>query len=143
MRIQSMKQKLWRRQTLEVLEQEVWDEPPYSSHLVRRTFELRKVPLNLMDAEDLRIQIGQQFSLKYLMPLALEMLEKNLLVAGNYYEGDLLEVVLKLPEEYWQSNPESWKQLQKYISPQVHHLDRENIPYQAFLAYQVGSSKQM
>ena len=50
--------------------------------------------------------IGQQFSLEHLMPIALELLEKEPLAEGDFYPGDLLCNVLKAGAEYYAANPE-------------------------------------
>ena len=57
--------------TLEQLENEYWDEPDFNSHLVTECHRLRKIPLNKFTIEDLRIMLGQKFSIKHLLPLAL------------------------------------------------------------------------
>ena len=61
------------------------------------------------EIEDFRIMIGQNIGLKYLIPLALEILNNNILSEGDYYEGDLLLNVLKSDENYWKSEKENWK----------------------------------
>ncbi|NBD27408.1 hypothetical protein GT019_26350 [Paenibacillus sp. T1] len=57
--------------TLEELEGEIWGQPQFCSNLVIRCHELRRKPLMSFSIEDLRIMIGQGFSLKYLVPVAL------------------------------------------------------------------------
>lgn len=49
--------------------------------------------------------IGQQFSLEHLLPIALQLLEKEPLAAGDFYPGDLLCSVLKVGAEYYEENP--------------------------------------
>lgn len=85
-----------RQMTIEKLEGVVWSEPTYDSQLVVRCHELRKIPLNEFSTGDLRIMIGQQIGLPYLIPLAIEELSKNLLVEGDFYEGDLLKTCWQL-----------------------------------------------
>ncbi|HUE15278.1 MAG TPA: contact-dependent growth inhibition system immunity protein [Planctomycetaceae bacterium] len=101
-----MKTDFDRRKSLQELEQDDWGKPEYSSHLVQTCHRLRHVPLEDFATEDLRIMIGQQFSLPFLVPLALEKLEENPLVEGDYYPGDLLKVVLRVPEEFWGVHPD-------------------------------------
>src|SRR5690349_15443526 len=91
----------WRQKTLENLEKDFWGEPTYDSHLVKRCHELRKIQLERFTTEDLRLMIGQQFSLDYLMPLALETLSANLFAEGDFFEGDLLKNVLSVNTEFW------------------------------------------
>ena len=64
--------------SLEELEASDWGEPTYDSYLVTTIHRLRRVPLRQFSVEDLRIMIGQDIGLQYLVPLALEHLRKNL-----------------------------------------------------------------
>ena len=45
-------------------------------------------------------------SLEYTLPLALTMLEQNILASGDMYCGDLLSVVAQIEDGFWQKNPE-------------------------------------
>ncbi len=45
--------------------------------------------------------IGQHIGLPFLIPLALETLDEDPLVEGSYYPGDLLKVVLEVPQSFW------------------------------------------
>ncbi|WP_321285372.1 contact-dependent growth inhibition system immunity protein [uncultured Sunxiuqinia sp.] len=84
----------WRQKTLTNLEKDDWQHFDSDSRLIKRTKELRKVPLNKFTTEDLRIMIGQQFSLDYLITLAIETLSVNIFAEGDFYEGDLLKCTL-------------------------------------------------
>ncbi len=81
--------------TLEALENDYWEEPKWPSHLVTTLHKLREKPLDQFTTEDLRITIGQGLSLDILMPLAIEVLEKDPFADGHYYRGDLLQNVLR------------------------------------------------
>lgn len=97
-------------QTLQDLDGDDWGEPTYPSHLVTEYHRLRKVPLGLLEVEDLRLLIGQtqisENSFIYLIPLALEHLERNPWAEGAFYEGDLLHTVLSVPASFWHEHPE-------------------------------------
>ena len=93
-------------QTLEQLEGEDWGEPTYQSHVVINCHRLRRVPLQDFTIEDLRLMVGQKIGLEYLVPLALVRLECDPLVSGDYYKGDLLESVQRLPGGFWEQYPE-------------------------------------
>lgn len=99
----------WKDKTLEILENKVWGKPDYESYLITTCFELRKKQLKEFEIEDFRIMIDQNIGLEYLIPLALEILNNNILSEGDYYEGDLLLSVLKSDENYWKSEKENWK----------------------------------
>jgi len=94
----------WRRKSLENLEKSNWGEPDFDSHLITTCHKLRRKTLDEFSIEDLRIMIGQNIGLKFLIPLALEELNKNILAEGDYYEGDLLQAVLNSETEFWQTN---------------------------------------
>lgn len=96
----------WLLKTLESLERDYWGEPKYNSHLVTTCHRLRKKPLKDFETEDLRIMIGQNIGLRYLIPLALDKLDENILA-----DGDLLQVVLKSDKEYWKAEKENWKRM--------------------------------
>jgi hypothetical protein len=51
--------------------------------------------------EELRTMIGQGIGLPWFIPLALEHLEENPLVEGDYFPGDLLLKVLTISPEFW------------------------------------------
>jgi hypothetical protein len=104
-----------RAKSLEELEDEVWGEPQYKSYLVVTCHHLRRKPLEEFIVEDLRILIGQNIGLRYLMPLALEHLRANPFVSGDYYGGDLLKSVLTVKCEFWQVNREMWMQTEEII----------------------------
>ncbi|WP_170885617.1 contact-dependent growth inhibition system immunity protein [Bacillus alkalicellulosilyticus] len=63
---------------------------------MRKCLELRNKKLSDLNAEDLRIMIGQNISLNYLIPIALEVLANNPFAEANLYIGDLLEQVLRV-----------------------------------------------
>ena len=95
--------------TLEQLEDEVWEEIDYPTNLVKTVSLLRKKVLRDFSVEDLRIVIGQSFSLPYLIPLAIEKLNQNILAEGDYYEGDLLKSVLDSDKSFWAANKDYWQ----------------------------------
>ncbi len=94
----------WLSKNGENLEKEVWPKINFDSHLIKRTSQLRKIPLNEFSVEDMRILIGQNFSLDYLIPLAIEKLKENIFAEGDLYAGDLLEAVAKCNPEFWKAN---------------------------------------
>ena len=87
--------------TLDDLDPPAWGEPTLDSHLVTTCHRLRRKPLGEYSVEDLRIMIGQRIGLDWLVPLALEVLEREPLAAGDFYPGDLLGSVLRIGSEFW------------------------------------------
>jgi hypothetical protein len=105
----------WKLKTLENLER-VSSEAKSNSHLIKRTTELRKIPLDQFSVEDLRIMIGQNLSLQFLIPLSIEKLKENILAEGDFYAGDLLVAVTSIDNQFWNDNPELKKQLEKIMA---------------------------
>jgi hypothetical protein len=82
--------------TLEQIEGSWGDLETAPTDLVKRCILASKVPLRDLTSEHLRLLIGQQFSLEYLLPMALPLLEAYPLLEGDLYEGDVLQNVLTL-----------------------------------------------
>lgn len=59
------------------------------------------MPLSKLAAGDLRVLIGQGIGLPFTVPLALEVLGKDLLVETEHYKGDLLCAVLRADPHFY------------------------------------------
>jgi len=107
----------WRQKSLESLEKNTW--PALSSdegsYLIKTCNSLRKKQLQDFTTEDLRVMIGQEIGLYFLMPLAIETLTDNLFAEGDMYEGDLLKNVLDVDTKFWNDNKHYWQQLNDLI----------------------------
>src|SRR5687767_7847702 len=120
-----------RSKSLQQLDGEDWGDPTFESHLVTECNRLRRVPLEDFTPENLRIMIGQDIGLPYLIPLALEVLRSNPFVSGDFYEGDLLAVVLRADSRFWVASPklraEAARVAQQAISlfPGLDPIDRQ------------------
>lgn len=89
--------------TIGELEAQVWPEPGAdATHVVRRCWALRTKELAKFTIEDLRIMLGQQVAVPILLPRAVRVLIETPLAEGDYYPGDLLHAVMRLPAESWQ-----------------------------------------
>jgi hypothetical protein len=109
--------------TLEELERSAWGEPTSASHLVTECHRLRRTQLGLMTAENLRILIGQQIGLPYLVPRALEILKSDPFIAGDFYPGDLLCAVLKASAEHWRTHPSQVAEAREVLLKAQAHLE--------------------
>jgi hypothetical protein len=105
----------WKTKTLNTLEKRKRNSSNLDSRLIIRLTELQDTPLNTFSTEDLRIMIGQQLSLNYLVPLAIEVLSINLFAEGDLFEGDLLKNVLSIETEFWNANKNYWSQVNELI----------------------------
>lgn len=108
----------WPQHSLEDLEKENWGLPSTDdSNLVKRCMQLRKIPLNTFTPGDLRIMIGQEFSLEYLVPLAIEVLQEDMFIDSELYEGDLLKNVLSVETDFWNKHEDHWQKMKQLLQP--------------------------
>lgn len=106
----------WQQKTLEHLEKDYWGKPTFDSYLVRRTHEIRKLPLSALTNDDIAMMLRQKFSLDYIVPLAIDLLQKDLLAFGeNGNEGAIMDAILELPANFWNSNKNYWEHMHKML----------------------------
>ncbi|HRF78924.1 MAG TPA: contact-dependent growth inhibition system immunity protein [Flavobacteriales bacterium] len=101
--------------TLTTLENKDWGPPTAESHLVTECHRLRHAPLKDLTTEDLRLLIGQEIGLPFLVPLALDHLSENPWAEGHMYPGDLLKAVVAVSPSFWQENPELVPRVQSVL----------------------------
>jgi hypothetical protein len=101
--------------SLQELEHSDWGEAKYDSYLVTTIHRLRRIPLRQFSVEDLRIMIGQNIGLQYLIPLALERLREKPLAEGDFCPGDLLKMVLSADPKFWLDHPEWRKEVEEIV----------------------------
>jgi hypothetical protein len=116
-----------RRYTLTELEEHDWGPATFDSWLVQTAHQLRYRPLKDLTAGDLRLLIGQHIGLQYLIPLALEALAEDPLVEATFYPGDLLEVVLRVPPEFWKAHSAMASQALTIARKAHDHIDTTEV----------------
>ncbi len=116
----------WRQKSLENLEKDIWPSlnADEGSHLIKTCNSLRKKQLQDYKTEDLRIMIGQEIGLYFLMPIVIETLTKNLFAEGDMYEGDLLKNVLEIDTKFWDNNKNYWQQLNDIIKDRRQEISK-------------------
>ncbi len=72
--------------------------------MVEKCYHYRKISIAKLSNEQIRLLISQQIGTEYLIGIALEKLEQNILTECDFYEGDLLVAVTSLPTEFWNEN---------------------------------------
>ena len=113
----------WESKSIESLEKKNYGPvPPDESRIVQRLWKLRKVPINEFQIDDIRFMIIQESGLKYLLIKAIDLLKDDLLVEGNYYEGDLLNAVLQIDKENWARLREHWGAVDILIKDKLDYL---------------------
>lgn len=123
----------WQEQTLEVLEDQYWEEPLLADNRHQKIHALRQTPLNQFSSEDIRMMISHGLSLPYLIPLAVERLKKNLFLEGDYYPGDLLQSVLNVDLSFWLTNRLLWQYIHQLIINNSFELEDRGINTERFL----------
>ncbi|MFE2535653.1 contact-dependent growth inhibition system immunity protein [Streptomyces sp. NPDC059371] len=112
-----MTRPLIRDRSLEELEHDYWPAPSGdATRLIRTAHALRHKPIGELTVEDLRLLIGQNEGLPFLLPLALEVLRRDPMAEGHMYEGDLPATVLTRSPETWSKSPELGHELRQIVS---------------------------
>jgi hypothetical protein len=109
--------------TLEQLENDYWKDYNFETNLIKNCHEYRKIKLKDLTVEQIRLLIGQNIGLKYLIPIALDFLDNNILCEGDLYEGGLLSNILKVENEYWLSNYKSYKILINLFEKNIDYIN--------------------
>jgi CDI immunity proteins len=116
-------------QTLEQLENDVWESPELATTMIRNCYRLRKKPIDEFTIGDLRLMIGQDIGAKYLMLQALDILAADPLAEGDLYPGELLNSVMTLPIEYWKEHPEHANQAREIASNAIKLIEGQEYIY--------------
>ncbi|MDE6672938.1 MAG: hypothetical protein K2K16_12215 [Ruminococcus sp.] len=90
--------------SIEELENDYWCEPNFSSYVSETCHSARKKTITKLLYEEIRLMIGQKIGLKYLLPIAVSILEKNPLIEVTFFKGDLLIQLLRLDIIDWKYN---------------------------------------
>lgn len=99
-----------------------------TSALITRCEALLDTPLQDYSIEDVRLLVGQQIGLPWLVPLALTYLTHNLFSEGHYYAGDLLASLLRLDNDYWRVHPTEEKTFKSALAAQLPLADLHKLP---------------
>ncbi|WP_308196589.1 contact-dependent growth inhibition system immunity protein [Amycolatopsis sp. Poz14] len=99
------------------MENSDWGAPPAdATRLIETVHRLRRKPIALLTAEDLRLLLGQDVGVPILLPHALAMLEHDPLCEGDLYPGDLLAATLRIPPSHWHARPDHLERLERVIA---------------------------
>jgi hypothetical protein len=87
-----------------------------STALVTTCLTLYEKPLKDFTVENLRVMIGKNIGLEFLIPLAIELLQENPFVEGDYYPGDLLSVVIQVEPSFWQAHQDFYCSVSEIVA---------------------------
>ncbi|WP_121356793.1 contact-dependent growth inhibition system immunity protein [Flavisolibacter nicotianae] len=114
--------------SLEELENDFWNVPSeFPTKLVESVFLLRRKPIYNLDANEIRILLSQNVGLKYIVPLAISLLNRNVYEEALYYPGDLLLTLLKVEESFWLKNIQQKNELIKLINKKRPNIIKSDI----------------
>ena len=123
----------WQQKSLEMLEKKNIGFPKNeNSRLVNEVLRLRKIPLNQFTIEDIRLMIGQNEGLGYIIVLAINALKIDLFAEGDMYPGDILKNVLNIKPTFWLEHKESWIAINNLIKNKIHLIQEHNISTEIF-----------
>ncbi len=102
-----------RSKSIEELSGYYWFAPDFHSNVVLKSHALRRKPLAELSLEDIRMGVMQQVGVSYLVPVALEAVEKDPFVESLNFEAEIALTLLNIPFEYWQAHPELRTRMQR------------------------------
>lgn len=112
--------------SIEQLENNYWkDEIEFPSNLVINCHKYRKIPIKDLTIEQLRLLISQKIGIGYLVEIAIEKLEQDIMAQGDLYEGDLLDAVLRLPADFWRENQTGFQTIKKLVERNSERIKTE------------------
>jgi len=103
--------------SIQELEGVDWGEDTFGSYVTRTSHALRRKRLADLTAEEIRLGIGQQIGLPYLVPLALDPLWPDVFLEVAYFPGDLLTSMLRVPPEFWTAHA-AWRKRAEMLALQ-------------------------
>lgn len=96
-------------QSIEEIENDYCGEPTLNSYVMKNCHKARQKPLKLLSNEEIRCLIGQKIGLKFLLPIAVDILKNEPLFDVSYFECDLLLTLLRLEISDWKYNQNELK----------------------------------
>ncbi len=121
--------------SIEKLEGQIWPEHEFETELVKRCHDLRKMPLDKLSIEDLRLLIGQQVGLQFILDIAISRLSQDILSEGDLYPGDLLQSLLNVDPKYWADNAKHWTAIDELLLKNLDIIDDNNIKTEIFYSH--------
>lgn len=98
------------------------------SYVVRHLYQLYGTRLNDFNVEDIRFVINQGLLPEAVVSEALDILANDILVAGDYYDGDLLNAVLQIEPSYWKHNPLALNRFNEILNLNKNIIESSDIP---------------
>ena len=98
------------------------DKINFNSHLVMRIEQVIDKKISDLTESDIRLLVNQSFGLEYVIPLAINLLEEDLFLESDFYEGDLLLNLISIDNTYWKKHRDQWEKLHKTLTNQFNNI---------------------
>lgn len=96
--------------------------------MVRRALEALATPVAQRTPQQVRLLIGQQEDCPRLVPIALGWLADDPLLEVDFYPGDLLVAVCRLPAAFWSAHPDELAELDHLLATTAADLTDAPLP---------------
>lgn len=90
-----------------------------SSYEEYNFYLLHRKPIKDYSIEDFYFMIGQESGLKYLVPIAIGLLSKDLYLKADDFNCDLLKRVLLISKKFWLEYPKYYRDFSKIIDKRL------------------------
>jgi len=112
--------------SIEQLEKDVWKSPSeFPTDMIEKCYRYRKISIAELTNQQIRLLISQKIGVDYLIGIALEKLERNILTECDFYEGDLLIAVSSLPTKFWNKNKTEFLTFKKLVEQNSELIKKE------------------
>ena len=113
-------------QTLsDLLHCEWQDEIPYDdSSVVQHMYYLFHTQARRWTVEDYRYLVGQKTGLDIILPKVFEILQHDIKVSGDFYDGDLLNSVLQINADFWEQHKDLYNTACMLIKNNMEELSK-------------------
>lgn len=95
--------------SIEELENDYWSKPTFDTYVITTCHNARRKPIKYLSNEEIRCLIGQKIGLRFLLPIAVDILKNEPFIDITYFEGDLLLTLLRLNISDWEYNQNELK----------------------------------
>ena len=101
-----------RSKSIEELTGYYWCAPEFESNVVLKSHAMRRKPLAELTLDDIRTGVMQQIVVSYLVPLALEVVEKDPYAESQAFPAEVTVALLNIPIEFWIAHKDLRNRLQ-------------------------------
>ncbi len=114
----------------------------YPSGLVKKINVALRKPIADLNLDEVRILLGQNFGLDYVVPIALATLREDPLYDATYYPGDLLAACIEINPSFWKENSDLHEEMANIAKCVQSDDSKLNTIIQRFLSLPIQSSQQ-